>query len=211
MLVVGIVTYSQVIKVACVGNSITYGYGIKGRDSLAYPPQLGKFLGDEWEVKNFGYSGSTMLKNGNRPYWVQPEFQLAQDYQPDGVIIKLGTNDSKPRNWDEHSQEYIEDYEDMINIFQNLDSHPLVFIGIPIMVVEDTWDIKKIVVDDEIIPMLKQLAKDKGLVVIDFYSALKDHSEYIFDNVHPDAEGSKLMAREAAKILLQNKEKIQTR
>ena len=211
LLVIGIISYSQAIKVACVGNSITYGHGIEGRDSLAYPPQLEKILGNEWEVKNFGNSGSTMLKTGNKPYWIQPEFQLAQKYQPDIVIIKLGTNDSKPRNWDGHSQEYIEDYREMIKIFQDLDSHPLVFLGIPIMVTKDTWDIKKKVVDEEIIPLIKQLANDQGLVLIDFYSSLKNHPEYIFDNVHPNAEGSALMAHEAAKVLLQNKEKIQTR
>ena len=79
------------IKVACIGNSITYGATIVGRDSLAYPPQLQKILGKKWLVKNFGVSGATMMKKGDLPYWNQPKFRAAKDFKPDVVIIKLGT------------------------------------------------------------------------------------------------------------------------
>jgi len=61
--------YQSPVKVACIGNSITYGSGIPDRARDSYPAQLGRMLGDKWIVKNFGVSGRTMLKKGDFPYW----------------------------------------------------------------------------------------------------------------------------------------------
>lgn len=38
-------TFAQKIKVACIGNSITYGYTIEDRDKDSYPAQLQALLG----------------------------------------------------------------------------------------------------------------------------------------------------------------------
>ena len=67
--------YQGMIRVACVGDSITYGHGIENRLKACYPAQLGRMLGDQWEVRNFGVSGATMLKQGDLPYWQQPAFK----------------------------------------------------------------------------------------------------------------------------------------
>ena len=37
---------AQKVKVACVGNSITYGTGIQDREHYSYSVQLQKLLGD---------------------------------------------------------------------------------------------------------------------------------------------------------------------
>ena len=87
------------IKVACVGNSITFGSGIPDQVNDSYPAQLQKLLGDGYKVLNCGNSGRTMLKHGDYPLWVEPEFKAAIEMVPDVVIILLGTNDSKPYNW----------------------------------------------------------------------------------------------------------------
>lgn len=60
--------YRQTIRVACVGDSITYGSGIKVRSGDSYPAQLATMLGDKWQVRNFGVGGATMLKSGDKPY-----------------------------------------------------------------------------------------------------------------------------------------------
>lgn len=49
----------RIIKVACVGNSITYGAGISNREKNSYPAQLQYYLGDDYEVRNFGSNGAT--------------------------------------------------------------------------------------------------------------------------------------------------------
>ena len=40
------------IKVACVGDSVTYGYGISNWPKNNYPFILESFLGDEYTVNN---------------------------------------------------------------------------------------------------------------------------------------------------------------
>ena len=87
--------HAQKIRVACVGNSVTYGAGIKDRDINSYPSQLQKLLGTNYEVANFGHSGATLLKNGHKPYWEKPEFQKSKDFAPNIVIIHLGAE--RPR------------------------------------------------------------------------------------------------------------------
>ena len=57
------------IKVACIGNSVTYGYGLKNPITESYPVQLQKMLGEKYEVKNFGHSGATLLRKGHNPYY----------------------------------------------------------------------------------------------------------------------------------------------
>ena len=80
---------AQKIKVACVGNSVTYGYGIKNRETNCYPAQLQQMLGDAYEVENFGHSGATLLNKGYRPYTQQEAYQkalrFAGDYGPSGM------------------------------------------------------------------------------------------------------------------------------
>ncbi|MBX2842714.1 MAG: sialate O-acetylesterase [Flammeovirgaceae bacterium] len=192
---------SAQMKVACVGNSITYGAGIEGRDSLAYPQQLGEVLGDSWKVKNFGNSGATMLKKGNKPYWILPEFKAAKKFKPDIIIILLGTNDSKPINWDDHSSEYIKDYKEMIAVFQKLKSKPTIWLGLPPPAGENQWGISKKVIEGEITDQIKQLAKEKNLGTINFYKGFVDHLELLPDNIHPNAAGSKVMAEIAAEAI----------
>ena len=96
-------------RVACVGDSITYGAGVAGRESNSYPAVLGKLLGDKYEVKNFGVSGATLLKKGDNPYWRQGAFKKATDFKPNIVVIKLGTNDTKPQNRTNHMDEFATD------------------------------------------------------------------------------------------------------
>ena len=73
------------IRIACVGDSITEVSG--------YPSHLQSLLGAQYLVENFGVSGATVLLDSWRPYMDQPEFQSAKEFQPDIIVIILGTND----------------------------------------------------------------------------------------------------------------------
>ena len=59
---------TEPIRIACVGNSITYGAGIANRDRDSYPSVLGQMLGKGYDVRNFGYSARVMLMKGDYPY-----------------------------------------------------------------------------------------------------------------------------------------------
>ena len=106
----------KVIKVACVGNSITFGNGLKNPVKDAYPGVLQCLLGNRYEVRNFGCSGATMLQNSNNPYWKTKAYQSAKQYNPDIVLIKLGTNDSKFEN-KAHWKEFANDLSNICLLY----------------------------------------------------------------------------------------------
>jgi lysophospholipase L1-like esterase len=86
-----------VIRVACVGDSITQGVHVGGEDN--YPSALQQLLGARYEVRTFGYLCGTVMNIKDRPYMATPEFKKATNYNPHIVIFMLGTNDSKPGEW----------------------------------------------------------------------------------------------------------------
>ena len=128
------------VRVACVGNSITYGAGIKDRAKDSYPAVLGRLLGDQFQVKNFGFSARTLLNKGDHPYMKEKMFQDALAFQPDIVIIKMGTNDTKPGNW-QYQSEFKQDLITMVSSFQALTSHPRVYLCYPATAYTVQWGI----------------------------------------------------------------------
>jgi len=183
----------EVQKVACVGDSITFGAGIKDRGNNSYPVQMGRMLGQRYEVRNFGVNGATMLKNGNKPYWKQGAYKQALAYQPDIVVIKLGTNDTKPGNWAKKA-EFAGDTVAMIQSFQKLDSSPQVWICKPVPAYPERWGISDKTIKNEVLPLVEQAAKQTKIKVIDLYAALSGKPALFPDKIHPNAEGAKLIA-----------------
>ena len=183
-------------KVACVGDSITYGAGVKEREKNAYPFVLAGLLGDKYEVKNFGVSGATMLKKGDKPYDKQKAYKDAIDFRPDIVVIKLGTNDSKPQNWDKFKADYAADYKAMIEAFRAANANVKVYCALPVPVVgKGNFGIRNEIVQPEIIPLIKQIAADTKSGVIDLYAPFAGKEALIPDKVHPNAEGAAIIAK----------------
>ncbi|MBN2316834.1 MAG: SGNH/GDSL hydrolase family protein [Sedimentisphaerales bacterium] len=192
--------YQGTIRVACVGDSITYGHGITNRLKGCYPAQLGQMLGDQWEVRNFGVSAATMLKQGDLPYWKQQAFKDVLAYNPNVVIIKLGTNDTKPQNW-RFKDEFARDYLDMIDQFSKLPAQPRIWICYPVPAFGDRWGINEFVIKNEVIPIISQVARKKRVPIINLYQLLSGKPKYFPDDIHPDAEGAFLIAKEIYKTL----------
>ena len=193
-------SYAEPIRVACVGDSITFGYGIKDRDKLSYPAQLGKLLGNKYEVRNFGVNGHTLLSKGNAPYIKSKAYRDALAFEPQIVIIKLGTNDSKPVNW-QYKNEFIPDYLALIQSFQKLKSQPQVFICKPVPVFPERWGITDKIVK-QTLPLIEQVSQKSGATIIDLYSALSHKAELFPDKVHPNEAGATIMAETIAKAIV---------
>ncbi len=194
------------IKVACIGNSITYGSGIENRELFSYPAQLQMMLGDAWEVQNFGVSGATMLKKGNKPYWEESKFEEALAYKPDVVIIKLGTNDTKPVNW-KYGEEYEVDYQAMIDQLSE-NSNPVIFLCKPVPAYEVNFDIRGEVVENEVVPVVERLAGRNNLTCIDLFTPFENLEMLFPDKIHPNAHGAALMAGIIAPHLIKDQQYI---
>jgi acyl-CoA thioesterase-1 len=190
---------SAKIRVACVGDSITFGSGVKDRDANNYPAVLNRLLGDGYEVRNFGVSGATLLKNGDKPYRKQKALEEAKAFQPSIVVIKLGTNDTKPQNW-KHKEQFAGDLSALIDEFAVLPSKPTVLLALPVPVHRPNFGINQQALDEQL-PMTREVAKGKNLVTIDLFGALKPHAEFFPDGIHPNAAGAGKMAETVAEVV----------
>ena len=211
-------TQSQdAIRVACIGNSITDGHGIDMATQHGYPALLQRKLGKGYWVRNFGVSGRTLLNKGDLPYMNETAWKDALAFNPDIVIIKLGTNDSKPQNW-KYGSEFKQDLEQMIKTLAPslatsgkkkgkkaktpAVTKPRIILCTPIPAFKSSWDINESVIANEIIPIQKEVASKYGLKVIDLHSLFADGENLVQpDGIHPDGKGAQRMADIIAKEL----------
>lgn len=187
------ITAQRVIKVACVGNSITEGFGLQHPETDSYPVVLGRLLGKNYDVHNFGVSASTLLLKGDYPYMMRPAYARALAFEPDIVTIKLGTNDSKPQNW-KFKKYFAKDLCSMIKSFRKLKSRPVIFLCYPATAYAVQWGINNKVIENEMIPIINKVASKYKLKVIDTHRATAGMKEHFPDNIHPDAVGARVLA-----------------
>jgi len=177
------------IRVACVGNSITWG----GLGSSSYPEQLGALLMNGYRVKNFGVSARTLLRHGDYPYWNEETFYDAQDFNPQIVVIGLGTNDSKPQNWI-YKNEFYKDYMDLIAVFRKDGRNPQIYACFPPPAFNQNWGITDAIIHYQIIPLIDSVQQAAKTLSINFYDYFRDKGNYFPDGIHPNADGYALMA-----------------
>jgi acyl-CoA thioesterase-1 len=185
------------IRVACVGDSITGG--------TDYPADLWMLLGSSnFKVGNYGVGGSTVAIDPWNPYINSSAFQEAKEFQPNIVIIMLGTNDANPlirRN----NGSFVNDYVKLVEEFQALASKPKIYLVKPPPIFCNGTTPSAEYFSDNVIPTIEQVANQTNLPIIDVYSALINYSKFFRDGVHPNEQGAILIANEIYKaIILEN-------
>jgi sialate O-acetylesterase len=103
---------------ACAANSLA---GDSITEITSYTAHLQSMLGPNYTVGNFGVSGSTVTLNSSKPYMKQPQYTAAQNFDPDIVVIMLGTNDAHSY-LQKYSGNFVRDYTMLANSFENLSS-----------------------------------------------------------------------------------------
>ena len=187
-------------RIACVGDSITYGATIRDKSHDSYPAQLGTMLGRKYSVKNFGASGYTLQESCDRPYTSHKRYKKSLDFKPDVVLIMLGTNDTKPYNWIS-TEAFQDDYRQLILSYQELPSRPDVILMTPASVFPENFNPAKPYkiragVAGEEAKAVRELAKELGLPFIDIHEVTASHPEFFLqDGVHPNELGAKAIAR----------------
>ncbi|MCC5937625.1 MAG: hypothetical protein JJU34_10100 [Lunatimonas sp.] len=204
------------IKVACVGDSITYGARLDDRDKDSYPARLQALLGDRFLVENFGESSLTLIRKGIPTVWnVLPKIK---ESNPDIVIISLGTNDTcgfgtcGDRKCWEYKDEFESDYRDLIDELSALPSKPKIYIAAPTPMVLETPELDRERIEgltvrkprlQELIGIIKKITAEKDVHFVDLNEPL-DHRPELFtvsDGVHPNKEGYAAIAALVAKQL----------
>jgi acyl-CoA thioesterase I len=186
-------------KIACIGDSITYGMLVKNRRENCYPVQLGRLLGENFSVRNFGANGRAVQKAADLPYWQHKYFQLSSTFAPDVVLLMLGTNDSRKPNW-KGLEPYLEGYRAMTAHYASLESKPRVYALTPPTEFKPKnrknvmYGMSKEAVDEMTVG-IKRLALELGIEVIDINAATAPHPEHFsFDGVHANAAGARHIA-----------------
>jgi acyl-CoA thioesterase I len=176
---------SNKTKVACVGDSITGG--------TFYPDDLWMLLGSNYTVGNFGVGGTAVSLDSISPYMDQSEFHKAKQFQPDIVIVMLGTNDANniitPDN-----RSFVSSYINLVEEFQALSSKPQIWLVKPPPIFCNGTTPSAETLRTLILPEIEQVAQQTNVPVIDVYSAMNGHVDFFPDGVHPDSEGSQLIA-----------------
>lgn len=183
------------LRVACVGNSVTFGATIPDRARDSYPSQLQRLLGAGYRVGNFGHSGATVLRKGHKPYWEKPELQQALDFAPDLVVIHLGLNDVGLNNW-MHKGDFERDYLELIDRFRSLPTRPKVWVCrlSPGFSSHHWFEQGMRENKAEAQQMMERLARKAGVPLIDLHEPLYRFPEYYNDALHPDGRGAGLIA-----------------
>lgn len=192
------------LRVACVGDSITYG----GVAAKSYPTRLQSLIGDDFRVYNFGVGGTTVSKNGNYPYWNTSSYTLSKEYEPDYVLIMFGTNDAQVANWSNCKDKIEGYYRDLIAEYTSLDSHPQIILATPAWYYLDAptdtsaGSERYNAINTTIVAMVKALGAEYGFPVVDISAVTANHAEWFTrDGVHPDDTGYQAVAEAFAAAL----------
>jgi len=187
---------AQQVKVACVGNSVTFGAGIENPEEK-YPAQLQSMLGDIYEVKNFGHNGATLLEKGHNSYRNLPEFHEALSFQPDIVIIHLGLNDTDPRNWSRYRDDFVRDYSQLIDTFRQ--SKPGAEVKIcrmtPIFTSHKRFTSSTRDWYWQVQEAIETVAEINNVELIDLHTPLHQRPDLFPDALHPTGEGAMIIAK----------------
>ena len=188
-----------VVRVTCVGDSITDGVGASNGDNT-YPAQLQKILGDSYLVLNKGVSGTTVTRSDGRAYTKTPRYKESLESNPDIVIILLGTNDISANGiqTDEGKKTFRNDYELLIKDYQGLQSNPKIFLVSPLSSVDgnNNHDDRNAINERVQVPIIESLAKEYGITYLDghFYTATWTRAD-LGDGLHPSDAGYVKLAK----------------
>lgn len=189
------------IKVALVGDSVTYGHSIRNWPKNNYPALLSDLLGEKYCVKSYGVSGSTVQPDGDQPYNITKAYTWSHDFDCDILVFMLGSNDSKPENW-KGAEAFKREYLKLLNSYLNTEEPPLVLMCTPPTAYFPeckttgltNYDIQPLIVE-EIADIIREAATESGYTLIDINNLTENRRELFGkDNVHPNNDGAKAIA-----------------
>lgn len=187
------------VHLAFVGDSVTFGNGVwvteKSKEHT-YPAYIERMMGDGYQALNYGVSGKTLMKEGDEPYTAHYMYDESINANADTYVIMLGSNDSKPQNW--NTGDFHSELKDFAQAYIDLESHPKVFLATPPRAFEEAekaFDLNNDIIEREIAPTVREVARELDIPMIDVYEKSKDHPEWFMDGSHPNATGNKAIAK----------------
>ena len=191
------VAQKAILKVACIGDSVTAGYLLSDATKDSYPSQLQILMGEKYAVRNFGNSGATLLKKGHKPYYKTKECADAIAFKPDIAIIHLGLNDTDPRNWPNYNEEFDADYSWLIDTLKKQNPAVKIYICKLTPIFNEHPRFKSGTRDWfwQIQSHISHIAKSNQFGLIDLHEKLYHRPDLFPDALHPTKEGAAILAQ----------------
>lgn len=181
------------IKVACVGDSNTYGHGITPWFLYNYPKVLGDLLGDGYVVNNYGHHGATCQSTGDQPYISYNDYKNSIKFKADILIFMLGSNDAKTENW--RGEEAFEaEYIARLNEYKESNPDMIIYLCTPPTSYRKNSENPARV--EIIADIVRAIAAEEGYALIDVNDFTENREDiYIEDGAHLSKEGAAELAR----------------
>lgn len=200
----------NIIKVACVGDSITQGINSTDPQNMTYPAYIQQMLGYDYYVLNAGLSGYSICKIDEYAYFKTNQYLQAREMRPDVVLFALGTNDANPtpnqpyKNWDDPQYDrenvFIESTNELLDAFVQINPDVQIYMILPASLFKvgaDGWNAeawtKNIV--EHAHPLLKKIAEERNLPTVDMFPWSLENKEVFTDGLHPKDETYKTFAQ----------------
>lgn len=189
-------------RIACVGDSNTYGFRIPNRLKNCYPSVLNRMLGYGYQVKNFGISGRTLMDTCDLPYRNEAIYKESIEFAPNCVIFMLGTNDAKKHNWTD-PQLFMEAYDRFVKEYCALESVSRMIICSPVSTYENRTEVsstdRAYEIQSQVVEQIAELIKgysNPSVQFVDLHDATKNHPGWFNgDGIHLNEKGAKHVAR----------------
>ncbi len=196
---------SEPMRIAFIGDSITYGTGGNPPNMKSFPAQLQLRLDQEGRnviVGNFGVNGARVLKTAKTCYgnFLFNSVSL-EEFDPEIVVFALGTNDASTvsGSMDEFRDRYYKEYKELILSYGKLPSVKDVYVATTLHREDSAED----VVVSEVIPIQKRIveelaeeSREAAYALLDLYSlTLEDaNGGFYTDGLHPNESGYRIIA-----------------
>ena len=190
------------IKVACIGDSITYGHGISNWPENNYPAVLQRLLGEGYHVVNYGVSGRAVQDNSDQPYRATQQYQDSLAFNADVIVFMMGSNDTKPENWF-GEEAYRAALLDLLDDYTQGEKDPVIYICTTpaCFFMEDSqgeltsFDLRPAYADTAA-AIAQEVAAELGYPVIDIHGLTAGNPQWFEkDGVHPNNDGAAAIAQ----------------
>ncbi len=186
------------IKVACVGDSITYGSGTTNWPKNAYPTVPQELLGQDYHVNNYAIGGRAVQADSDYPYTQLSQYQKSLEYQADILVFMMGTNDAKTVNW-KNADAFRKDLEALLDSYGQartiLCTPAAAFFPDGQTEGVTSFDIQPEAVD-QIAQITRDVAQERQIPLVDIHGlSLENEQWFEKDGVHPNNDGAAAIAQ----------------
>jgi lysophospholipase L1-like esterase len=192
----------KTVRIACVGDSITWGSILKNRAQKSYPGQLARQLGTGFAVGNFGASGSFVVRNSPKPFLEHPFYDYSLSFRPNIVVLMVGTNDALPAVWKQNGTKFRHTLAQLVRSYQQLPERPKVFLALPPPLFAQKA--RGTNLEAHLRPEMIRLAKFMNLPVIDLGKPFRGKKQLFWDGIHPTEDACRMMADTIGKTIEQD-------